>query len=72
MGSRVQPFEGVRVTPDQFELIRQAARNLLAHRDAGRKCDREAVRWAEQLLKQNPAPKVVPETEKEDAHEANR
>lgn len=41
------------MTPAQFDLVKQAARNLLAHRDAGRKCDREAVRWAEQLLKQN-------------------
>lgn len=42
------------MTPAQFDLMKQAARNLLAHRDAGRKCDRDALRWAEQLLKQNP------------------
>ena len=43
------------MTPAQFELVKQAARTLLAHRDAGRKCDPHAIRWAEQLLKQNPA-----------------
>jgi hypothetical protein len=57
------------VTPDQVNLMRQAAKNLLAHRDAGRKCDPEGVRWAEQLLKQNPEPKVAPETEKDEEHE---
>lgn len=44
------------MTPEQIELMKQAARNLLAHRDAGRKCDREAIAWAEQLLKANPKP----------------
>lgn len=42
------------MTPAQFELMQQAARTLLAHRDAGRKCDPHALKWAEQLLKQNP------------------
>lgn len=43
------------MTPQQFELVKQAARTLLAHRDTGRKCDPHAVKWAEQLLKQNPS-----------------
>ncbi len=47
------------MTPEQIELMKTAARTLLAHRDAGRKCDPEAVRWAEQLLAQNPRPLVV-------------
>jgi hypothetical protein len=52
------------MTAEQFELMKQAARNLLAHHHAGRKCDPEALRWAEQLLKANPRPLTVP-------HEAN-
>jgi hypothetical protein len=40
--------------------MQQAARNLLAHRDAGRRCDPLALAWAEQLLKQNPSEKKVP------------
>jgi hypothetical protein len=55
------------MTPEQFELTKQAARNLLAHRDAGRKCDPEALRWAERLLKQNQAPKTTPPADKGDA-----
>jgi hypothetical protein len=42
------------MNPEQFELMKQAARNLLAHRDAGRVCDPESVKWAERLLLQNP------------------
>jgi predicted transcriptional regulator len=42
------------MTAEQFEFMKQAARNLLAHRDAGNRIDREAARWAIQLLKQNP------------------
>lgn len=53
------------MTPEQFALMQQAARNLLAHRDAGRKCDRHAIAWAEQLLKQNPQQKIKPEDDKE-------
>jgi hypothetical protein len=47
------------MTAEQVELMKQAARNLLAHRDAGRKCDPEALRWAEHLLKANPKPYVA-------------
>ena len=43
------------MTPDQFQRMQIAARNLLAHRDCGRKCDPEAVRWAETLLRNNAA-----------------
>ncbi len=38
------------MTPEQFELLKQAARTLLAHRDAGRKCSEAGVRWAEGVL----------------------
>ncbi len=48
------------MTPEQFELMKQAARTLLAHRDAGRKCDQKAVEWAEALLRQNPGSKAIP------------
>ena len=41
------------MTADQFELMKTAARTLLAHRDAGRKCDPHGLRWAENLLLQN-------------------
>jgi hypothetical protein len=44
------------MTPKQIELMKQAARNLLAHRAAGRRCDRDAIRWAERLLKANQKP----------------
>jgi hypothetical protein len=44
------------MTAEQIELMKQAARNLLAHRKAGRRCDRSAIVWAEQLLKNNPKP----------------
>lgn len=53
------------MTPDQFNLMQQAARTLLAHRDSGRHCDPEGIKWAEQLLKQNPAPKVEPTKDEE-------
>jgi hypothetical protein len=56
------------MTPKQIELMKQAARNLLAHRKAGRKCDRDAIRWAEQLLKNNPKPYNPPaDTDEEKA-----
>ena len=42
------------MTEKQVELMCIAARNLLAHRDCGRKCDPEAVRWAETVLRNNP------------------
>lgn len=47
-------------TPEQEALLRieqrkdlflSAAKNLLAHRDAGRKCDPEAIKWAEWVVK---------------------
>ena len=43
------------MTLDQFQRMQIAARNLLALRDSGRKCDPEAVRWAETLLRNNAA-----------------
>ena len=43
------------MTEQQIELMCIAARNLLAHRDCGRKCDPEAVRWAETVLRNNVA-----------------
>ena len=43
------------MTPEQCRLLCIAARDLLAHRDSGRKCDPEAVRWAEAVLRNNVA-----------------
>lgn len=37
------------------DLIRRAARNLLAHRDVGRSIDPMSEQWAEGVLKANPA-----------------
>lgn len=34
------------MTPDQVSRMKQAARTLLAHHEAGRKCDPHAVDWA--------------------------
>lgn len=48
------------VIEEKRELICTAARTLLAHRDAGRFCDPESVKWAEQLLKANPQPTKAP------------
>jgi len=44
------------VNPEQIELMKDAARLLLAHRDAGRTCDPYALKWAETLLRNNPTP----------------
>ena len=55
------------MTPEQIERMKTAARTLLAQRDAGRACDPEAVRWAEQLLAQNPRPLQVPTAEQPEA-----
>lgn len=49
------------MSPDKRELLRRAAQNLLAHRDAGRKCDPHAVRWAENVLLFNPPAKTPTE-----------
>ena len=43
------------MTAEQVDRMLIAARNLLAHRDCGRKCDPEAVRWAETVLRNNVA-----------------
>lgn len=51
---------------EQIELMKAAARTLLAHRDAGRHCDPEGIRWAEQLLAQNVEPKVESKTDSEE------
>lgn len=50
------------MTPDQFNLMRQAAQSLLDHQAAGRKCDPDAVRWAQNIVRQQPpkAPKDCP------------
>ena len=47
-------------TVDQRARIKQAARDLLAARDAGRKCDPLGVEWAENVLRMNPSDAVVP------------
>ena len=44
------------MTAEQVELMKTAARTLLAHRDCGRKCDPDSIQWAETLLANNPAP----------------
>lgn len=41
------------MTPEQRELMRQAARNLLAHHEAGRKCDPQALKWAHNVLRKD-------------------
>ena len=41
-------------TLDSRARIKRAARDLLAARDAGRKCDRMGVEWAENVLRMNP------------------
>jgi hypothetical protein len=46
------------MTPDQINLMLQAARTLLAHQAAGRKCDPNAIQWAKNLLAANPTQKV--------------
>lgn len=48
------------MTPEQVNLMVQAAKNLLAHQAAGRKCDPHALRWAAHIVKANPAPKAAP------------
>ena len=47
------------MTPAMFDLMRTAARTLLAHRDAGRHCDPYSVAWAEALLRSNPETKPL-------------
>ena len=42
------------MTPDQRELLLQAARNLLEHAATGRRCDPHALAWARQLLADSP------------------
>jgi hypothetical protein len=41
------------MTPEQIELMRKAAQSLLDHKRVGRKCDPHAVKWAEQVLRNN-------------------
>lgn len=43
-----------RFTPDQRARIKQAARDLLAAKAAGKKCDPLGVKWAENILRANP------------------
>lgn len=45
------------MTPEQITLMRQAARNLLDHHNAGRKCDPHAVQWARNVLRWAHEPK---------------
>lgn len=47
-------------TVDQRARLKQAARDLLAARDAGRKCDPHGVEWAENILRLNPSDAEVP------------
>ena len=50
-----------RFTPDQRARIKQAARDLLAAKAAGKKCDPLGVEWAENILRANPADPSVHE-----------
>ena len=45
------------MTPAQVELMRQAARTLLAHHDAGLKCEPHAAQWVRDVLGTVPLPK---------------
>ena len=45
--------------PEQIELMKTAARTLIAHHDAGRKCDPEGLKWARAVLRNNPNPVVA-------------
>ena len=47
------------MTAEQIELMKTAARTLIAHHDAGRKCDPEGLRWARAVLRNNPSPQVA-------------
>ena len=46
------------MTPDQIQLMRQAARTLLEHHKSGRKCDPNAVEWAKNILRWPHEPKT--------------
>jgi hypothetical protein len=48
------------MTAEQVELMKQAARTLLAHRDSGRICDPHQIAWAESLLSANPHARMTP------------
>jgi hypothetical protein len=45
------------MTPDQIQLMRQAARTLLEHHKAGRKRDHHALKWAKNILRWPHEPK---------------
>jgi hypothetical protein len=47
-------------------MTRIAARNVLIERDAGRAVDPSRIEWAEDFLRGNPTPKVVPPAETEE------
>jgi hypothetical protein len=44
------------LSPETVAALKQGARDLIARRKAGHRCDRSAIVWAEQLLKNNPKP----------------
>lgn len=48
------------MTPDQLARMKAHARKLLAERDAGAKCSREGLDWAEWVLKVPDAAAEVP------------
>jgi hypothetical protein len=41
------------MTPEQLNLMRVAARNLLHHEEVGRKCDPHALPWARWVIRQD-------------------
>ncbi len=41
-------------TAETAEKMKQVARNLIAHKASGGKVDKEALKWAQQLLAANP------------------
>ena len=50
------------MTPEQVELMKRAAQNLLDHHKAGRNCDPLGLEWARHILRANPRPlRVEPE-----------
>ena len=50
MNEDITDSEALRKFEERKDLFRAAALNLLAHRDEGRKCDPEAVKWAEWVV----------------------
>lgn len=48
------------MTPDQMARMKAHASHLIAERDAGRKCSKEGIEWAEWVLKMSDKAAAVP------------